>query len=243
LSKAQEKIQRSSISNASVQHMDLTTSQQLIDCGFPEQYDWIMCCMTLHHLQDPMGKLELLKELLKPRGTLVIVEFGSNTSTGSAHSHAHHGHAHQHHHTQLSQQDREQGRHSDHRSSSNHGEDSHHDHAHAHAHSHHNPNDGESAKDATSHSNTKNEYKEKYGIFSDGFSSETLQQAFRKLGLSHCDVHELPSPEGLDEAHPFYGFPVMILFASSSYLLLRNKIKTKKNLLFVHESLFCIVFY
>eukprot|EP00977_Amphora_coffeiformis_P003739 scaffold742_cov165-Amphora_coffeaeformis.AAC.15 len=45
LRKAQAKVEQSSLSNAAVQQMDLTTPQQLIDCGFPPHYDWDECCM------------------------------------------------------------------------------------------------------------------------------------------------------------------------------------------------------
>ena len=205
LAKAQEKIVKSSIWNATVQQMDLSTQQQLLDSQYPEKYDWVVCCMTLHHLPDPMAKLELFTKLLKRDGTLVIVEFGASAGTGMGHSHAHHQHSHYGH----AEPRTEHPGHRHETPSPDHPENPH-DQSHSHAHHGHSH-----ALNATATQPSREELKDKYGIFSDGFSVKALQTALKNLGLSRCDVLELPPTEGLKEQHPFYGCPVVILFAAT----------------------------
>ena len=215
LNKAQEKIQQSSLPNASVQQMDLTATQQLVDIGYPEHYDWVVCCMTLHHLPDPMAKLELFQHMLTPEGTLVIVEFG-NSADGQSHSHAHHKHhGHEHQHQQHEDQQEHPASHgrSDVKDNASHS----HSHSHAHSHGHHSQShDDESAAapPPPPPPPTRESLKEKFGIFTDGFNIKLLQTALNKLGLSKFETSELPPMEGMHKEHPFYGLPIMIIFAS-----------------------------
>lgn len=64
LEKAHEKIRKQSIVNATLRHLEFNQVQQLAEANMPTQYDWIICCMTLHHLPDPMEKLRLFRDLL-----------------------------------------------------------------------------------------------------------------------------------------------------------------------------------
>ena len=233
LAKAKEKIQsRGLASKATVHVLDLhATPQQLSDIGFPTQYDWIVCCMTLHHIPDPMSRLELLTRCLRDgAGTLVIVEFAT---TGD------HGHHHHHHHGHESHQNKDKPtkptendddddhyhhpKHEHHSHAHNHHHEHHankkdetpsanHKHEHSHAHSH-----GDHKKTATtddSSSNRKTKLRDRHGIFSDGFNPQSVQKALHTLGLSQFHVAELPPLEGMDKDHPFYGLPIAVMFAS-----------------------------
>eukprot|EP00127_Corallochytrium_limacisporum_P003344 Clim_evm33s148 gene=Clim_evmTU33s148 len=97
LEKAKVKIEEKGIKNVTVKQLELNEQKQLPEIGFPDQYDWLLVGMVLHHLPDPMAKLELFKQLVKPSGTLVIVEFGEKEGDGHGHSHGH-GHGHDDHH-------------------------------------------------------------------------------------------------------------------------------------------------
>jgi ubiquinone/menaquinone biosynthesis C-methylase UbiE len=130
LEKAKGKIDAQQLSNASVHQLDLDRPSQLTEIGFPTHYDWIVCCMVLHHVPNPMEKLELLTSLLSPNdntGRLVIVEFGvdSNKKDGGQHGHSHyHQHSHHHHHSS----DREEDGHHPHDSGDAAATDHHHGH-------------------------------------------------------------------------------------------------------------------
>jgi 2-polyprenyl-3-methyl-5-hydroxy-6-metoxy-1,4-benzoquinol methylase len=58
LAKAHAKIQSQSIGNATLQQMEMTDIQQLASHQMPTTYDWVVCCMVLHHLTQPMETLK-----------------------------------------------------------------------------------------------------------------------------------------------------------------------------------------
>lgn len=229
LAKAREKIQQKSLANATVQHLNLTDPSQLSDIGFPTKYDWVLSCMVLHHLPDPMANLELATSLLKsPQGKLVIVEFattGEQRHKHHHHHHHHHGHGHNDHHQQTQPpQDQKEHHHEHHHGhehghedaqhpkekESSHGKEKHHHdrpphHEHQHAHA---SQQGDPSR--------RQELKDQYGIFSDGFNPQSVHMALKTLGLDAFEVKELPPLEGMDKDHPFYGLPIAIMIASRS---------------------------
>lgn len=203
--KAREKIQTQAITNATVLELDLQEPSQLKDIHFPLLYDWIVCCMTLHHVPNPMSKLELFTKLLKDGGTLVIVEF---MGTGTGH------HSHEHHHKEQASQKRQEPRDVESQRVesaalplANDPKDAHISHHH-HEHSH-----GPAPSSNNAHDDDKKEaMRDRHGIFSDGFSPQALQKALQSLGWSKMETVELPALEGMEQDHPFFGLPVAIMF-------------------------------
>jgi ubiquinone/menaquinone biosynthesis C-methylase UbiE len=208
--KAREKIQTQAIANATVLELDLQEPSQLRDVNFPPLYDWIVCCMTLHHVPDPMSKLELFTKLLKDGGTLVLVEF---VGAGTGH------HSHEHHHKDEAHEKRHTPRH--HLESQKvesaappHANDPNHAHSHHHHHQEHS-NEPPPSKNAHDDDDDKKQaMRDIHGIFSDGFSPQAIQKALESLGRSKMETIELPALEGMDEDHPFFGLPVAIMFVS-----------------------------
>jgi predicted TPR repeat methyltransferase len=201
LAKAHAKIADTHCENATLKQMALSDDgskavQQLSDNGFPRNYDWIVCSMVLHHMPIPMATLELFSKLLTndSKGQLIIVEFGAaKDGNGTAHSHASHNHHHGHAHQQEHQHDKMATTEQQHSA---------HNHSHAHAHNH------------DCNETTTQEYRDQYGIFTSGFDLGHLQTALKDVGFTAFDAKELPPLQGMEPSHPFYGLPLVILFAS-----------------------------
>ena len=75
LQDAREEIARRGLSNARVQALDLSTLAGLeVPAG---GFDVIYSSGVVHHLEDPMGALAKLREVLAPGGVLVIMVYGT----------------------------------------------------------------------------------------------------------------------------------------------------------------------
>jgi SAM-dependent methyltransferase len=75
---AQRRTQRAGLGNVTFQLADL------YELPYPrEHFDHIFVCFLLEHLPDPGGALEALKQVLRPGGTITVIE-GDH---GSAHFH------------------------------------------------------------------------------------------------------------------------------------------------------------
>jgi 2-polyprenyl-3-methyl-5-hydroxy-6-metoxy-1,4-benzoquinol methylase len=324
--------------------LDLKDTHQLIEHGFPTQFNVLLVGMVLHHVPDPVSKLKLFYDMIEPMGHLIIVEFGVRTtttaSTGSSSTPEGHNHHHHHHHHQYNAQDHEQGdapaknsvmttttmtcernnptphcsrgggsgdhsggedhnhhpdvptQHHPHRQQDHHPP-KHHDHDHdrqqqhrrqQHSHGHHEHEEGQRHRTTPSSGNkrphqqeetnssfrahsqshdgpsqgqshwhshqghgrshgqallvdsshqhnhthtnnsnttesdavvvvTREERKQQYGIFADGFNPTTLTTALEELGF-HVEInHDLKLEDDTTPDHPFYGFPIIVVFA------------------------------
>jgi SAM-dependent methyltransferase len=75
LAEAQEKVRRAGLSNVEFRHADL------FDLPFSaESFDHVFVCFVLEHLANPVAVLRILKRLLKPGGTITVIE-GDHGST------------------------------------------------------------------------------------------------------------------------------------------------------------------
>ena len=199
LARAKAKINQMGIPNATLQKLDFNDLKQLEEISFPTAYDIVLVGMVLHHLPDPMAKLNLFKKMLKPKGRIVIVEFGEKKDS-DGHSHEHgHGHAH-------NQGDHSRGKQKEPaRDQESQSHPHNHQHQHSHKHSHSHGNDGAVGVDPLQ--------KEKYGIFVDGFSPSTLTTALEKLSFQKVNVNYDLRFSVEDEDHPFHGFPIIVVTA------------------------------
>nr|MDT0664131.1 methyltransferase domain-containing protein [Micromonospora sp. DSM 115978] len=75
LAKAERQVREAGFDNVTFQQADI------FDLPFPSaQFDHVFVCFVLEHLSDPVGALAALRRVLKPGGTLTVVE-GDHGST------------------------------------------------------------------------------------------------------------------------------------------------------------------
>jgi len=75
LAQAKERVESAGHTNVAFQQADI------FNLPFePESFDHIFVCFVLEHLQQPVRALEILRELLKPGGTITVIE-GDHGST------------------------------------------------------------------------------------------------------------------------------------------------------------------
>lgn len=84
LSQAHRRVQQAGLTNATFHHADL------FDLPFPPvHFDHVFVCFVLEHLPNPVGALEALNGVLKPGGSITVIE-GDH---GSAYFHPDSDHA------------------------------------------------------------------------------------------------------------------------------------------------------
>ncbi len=84
LAEAQRRVQEAGFANVTFQHADLFDSPFL-----SARFDHVFVCFVLEHLHDPAGALRALMRVLKPGGSITVVE-GDH---GSAYFHPDSDHA------------------------------------------------------------------------------------------------------------------------------------------------------
>ncbi len=69
LSKAERLIKKENISNVTFQQSNI------MDTPFPDEcFDHVFVCFVLEHLDDPLGALAEIKRILKPGGSITLIE-------------------------------------------------------------------------------------------------------------------------------------------------------------------------
>jgi ubiquinone/menaquinone biosynthesis C-methylase UbiE len=75
LAAAKQKVMAAGLENVRFQHVDI------FDLPFaPESFDHVFVCFVLEHLSRPLAALKVLKDVLRPAGTIVVIE-GDHGST------------------------------------------------------------------------------------------------------------------------------------------------------------------
>ena len=75
LAAAEERVRRANLSNVTFRQADI------FDLPFPaRRFDHVFVCFVLEHLKDPVGALARLRSVLKPGGTITVIE-GDHGST------------------------------------------------------------------------------------------------------------------------------------------------------------------
>jgi SAM-dependent methyltransferase len=69
LAQAREKIERAGITNVEFREADIFA----LPFG-PASFDHVFVCFVLEHLAQPLAALQVLKELLRPGGTITVIE-------------------------------------------------------------------------------------------------------------------------------------------------------------------------